>query len=138
MTVTERWGRSAVGWLWAAVAVTVAAALLLAWLLYRESRTDPVPWAKPAQVDGEVVRISYVGSECRDRARVDVQEDRRRVVLTVRETVTALSCSEVGVSYDLEVRLDRPLGDRELVDGACLLEELARRPACRADQPATS
>jgi hypothetical protein len=108
MTVRERWGPGALGWLWAAVAVTVAGVVLMAWMLYRESQTDIVPWAKPARVDGEVVHLSYVGSECRDRVTVEVDEGRRRVVLTVRETVTARSCSDLGVSYDLEVRLDRP------------------------------
>ena len=137
MTVRERWGAAAVGWLWAAVAVTVAAALLLAWLLYRESQTDPVPWTKPARVDREVVRLSYVGSECRDGASVDVEEDRRQVTLTVQETVTARSCSDVGVTYALEVRLDRPLGDRELVDGACLLGQFEGSSECRPGQPAS-
>jgi hypothetical protein len=108
----------------------VAGGVLMAWMLYRESQTDIVPWTKPARVDGEVVHLSYVGSECRDRVTVEVDEGRRRVVLTVRETVTARSCSDLGVSYDLEVRLDRPLGDRQLVDGACLGQEDLGYPDC--------
>jgi hypothetical protein len=116
--------------LWAAAAVTVAAAVLLAWLLYRQSQVDQVPWTKPAQVDGDVVRLTYVGSECRDDVSVDVEEDRRQVVLTVRETVRARSCSDVGVAYEVEVRLDRPLGDRVLVDGACLGHEKVGYPDC--------
>lgn len=136
MTVRERWGPAAVGWLWAAVAVTVVAALLLAWLLYRESQTDPVPWTKPAQVDGEVVRLSYVGSACRDAARVDVEEERGQVTLTVQETVRDGSCPMVGVPYDLEVRLSRPLGERVLVDGACLLDRLRDDAECLSGEPA--
>ena len=95
--------------------------------------TEPVPWVKPAEVEGAVVRVTYLGSECRDEcASVECRRGSAgRVVLTVRETVYSRSCSDVGVTYEHEVRLDEPLGERELVDGACLVEELSRRSACR-------
>ena len=55
----------------------------------------------------------------------------RQVILTVEETDHSMSCSDVGVVYEHQVQLDAPLGGRDLVDGACLLDELARRSACR-------
>jgi hypothetical protein len=117
-----------VGGLWAALLVGAA---LLTWVVVRAGDTGPVPWDKPAEVDGNVVRLTYMGSECRDGASVDVEEDAERVILTVQEVVHARSCSDVGVTYEHEVRLHGPLDGRELIDGACLVEELSRRPACR-------
>jgi hypothetical protein len=81
-------------------------------------------------VDGATVRVTYTGSECRDAADVNVDEDSTRVVLTVRETVHATSCSEVGVLYDVVVRRDAPLAGRELVDGACQMREYAGYVEC--------
>jgi hypothetical protein len=118
-------------WVTGVVVAVLAGAVLLTWVVVRAATTEPVPWVKPAEVDGAVVRLTYLGSECRDGASVDVEEDTGRVVLTVHETVYSRSCSDVGVTYDHEVRLDEPLGERELVDGACLVEELSRRSACR-------
>ncbi|WP_157559539.1 hypothetical protein [Nocardioides sp. Soil777] len=118
-------------WVTGAFVAVLAGAVLLTWVVVRAATTEPVPWVKPAEVDGAVVRLTYMGSECRDGASVDVEEDAGRVVLTVHETVYSRSCSDVGVTYDHEVRLDEPLGERELVDGACLVEELSRRSACR-------
>ncbi|MBA3410326.1 MAG: hypothetical protein H0U15_05665 [Geodermatophilaceae bacterium] len=91
------------------------------WYFFGQS--EPTPWNKPATVDGAIVRLTYTGSECQDSAEVEVDEDSSRVVITVKETVRARSCNDVGVPYDVEVRLDAPLSDRELVDGACQIPE---------------
>jgi hypothetical protein len=128
---TPRWETGAALWVGGVVAALLAVAVLVIWTVSRAGDTRPVPWDKPAELDGDVVHLTYVGSECRDGASVDVQEDAAHVVLTVRETDHSRSCSDVGVTYDLEVRLDAPLDGRELVDGACLEEETARRPGCR-------
>ena len=101
---------------------------LIGW--YVLAQAAPTPWAKPATVDGRIVTTTYVGSECQSYDRVDVDEDSERVVITVRETVLARGCSDVGVSYDVRVELDEPLGDRELLDGACLDPDLRNRPSC--------
>lgn len=114
-----------------AVLATVSALVVLGaagWYIFGQS--EPMPWNKPATIDGEILRLTYSGSECRDSADVDVDEDSARVVVTVRETVRAWSCSDVGVPYEIEVRLDAPLGDRELVDGACQMSEYASYEEC--------
>lgn len=115
------------------IAILLAATALVAlgivgWLVFGQS--DPTPWNKPAKVDGAVVQLTYTGSECQDDADVEVEEDSDRVVITVRETVRAMSCSDVGVSYEVEVRLHAPLADRELVDGACEMPEYANYIEC--------
>lgn len=74
--------------------------------------------------------MSYVGGSCQDGSRLDVAEDRERVVLTVRTWTRATSCDDVGVQYTVSALLAEPLGDRELVDGACLEERFTRYPAC--------
>ena len=111
--------------------IVLAVAALAVWFVL--SLGDPVPWGKPATVDGDVVRTTYVGSECQTYDRVDVVEDDQRVVITVRETVLAVSCTDAGVAHEVRVELDEPLGDRALVDGACLLAELSERPTCDGD-----
>ena len=101
---------------------------IAAWYIFGQS--EPATWNKPAAIDGATVRLTYYGSACRDSADADVDEDSTRVVITVRETVRARSCDLVGVLYDLEVRLDAPLADRALVDGACQMSKYAKRVEC--------
>ncbi|MQW74939.1 hypothetical protein GHK92_03555 [Nocardioides sp. dk4132] len=121
--------RGAVTWrLILATASAIGVVSVTAWYFFGQS--EPTPWNKPARVDGAVVQLTYTGSECRDGARADVDEDPKRVTITVRETVRAMSCSDVGVSYDIHVRLDAPLGDRELVDGACQMPKYAHYIVC--------
>ena len=99
-----------------------------AWFVFGQSQ--PAPWNKPAAIDGATVRLTYEGSRCRDSADADVDQDSTRVVITVRETARARSCESVAIRYDLEVRLDAPLADRELVDGACQMSKYADHSEC--------
>ena len=101
---------------------------IAAWYLFGQS--EPAPWIKPAAIDGATVRLTYEGSKCRDSVDVDVDEDSTRVIITVRETVRARSCEAVAIRYDVEVRLDAPLADRELVDGACQMSKYANHSDC--------
>ena len=97
------------------------------WWLTRGDRT---PWDRVSGSDGRTVRLEYTGSTCRDDVRVDVDEGDDEVAVTVYEVVIATGCDDVGVLYEVEVVLDRPLGDRTLVDGACRDPDLAQRPGC--------
>ena len=101
---------------------------IAAWYVFGQS--EPSPWNKPAAIDGATVRLAYYGSACRDSADADVDEDSTRVVITVRETVRARSCVAMAVFYHVEVRLDAPLADRELVDGACQMSKYANQSEC--------
>ncbi len=130
------WKRSQCGIGTILVVLAAAAALgalgIAGYLVFRQS--DPTPWNKPATVDGAVVRFTYTGSECQDSAEVEVREETDRVVITVHEIVRARSRSDVGVPHDVEVRLDAPLADRELVDGACKMPEYADYVQCGSEK----
>lgn len=113
-------------------AITLGVVGVVGWYVLGQS--EPTPWNKPATVDGALVRISYTGSECQDSAEVDVVEESTQVVITIRETVRARSCSDVGVPYDVEVLLDAPLADRSLVDGACQIQKYANYLDCATNK----
>ncbi len=95
-----------------------ACVALLATVLASALDRDTPKWEQPAQVDEDRITLRYVGGGCQSGSSVEVEETTDRVTLTVHTWTLALSCSEVGVPYDIEVELDAPLGDRELVDGA--------------------
>lgn len=98
------------------VVVLLAVVSLVVW--DRTNRTEARPWTRLEAVDGSTVLLRYSGSSCQDAVRVAVDEAEDEVVLTVYETASGGSCDASAPAYDLEVRLDSPLGDRELVDGA--------------------
>jgi hypothetical protein len=124
--------RGAATWrLLLAAASVIGLVAVAAWYFFGHS--EPTPWNKPATVDGATVRLTYTGSECRDGVQADVEEDADRVTITVKETVRATSCNDVGIIYDLVVQLDSPLGTRELVDGTCQMPQYARSIDCSSD-----
>ncbi len=126
-----RLSRHVVATLAAVVALGVAGGV--GWYVFGQS--EPTPWNKPAaEIDGAVVRLTYAGSGCRDGVDADVDESTTRVVITLREVVRATSCSDVAVPHDVEVRLDAPLAERELVDGACQMTEYAGYLECASDE----
>ena len=114
-------------WILAVLAVLTPVAVVVT--LEVRGTPEPVPWAS-ADVQGTELTVQYVGSECRDEASLEVEEHSDRVVVTVRERVGLSSCSDVGVLSTLTGGLDEPLGDRDVVDGACLTDEWRGRPAC--------
>ncbi|MFF2267396.1 hypothetical protein ACFVTZ_03970 [Cellulosimicrobium cellulans] len=63
------------------------------------------------------IRVAY-GPACEQFGGVDVEEDAERVKITVRLVIQdpggGAACSDVGVSEEVDVELDQPLGDREL------------------------
>ncbi len=109
-----------------ALAALVATGAAFYWF----GQSEPTPWSKPARVDGDVVHLRYIGSQCQDDASVDVEEHDDQVILTIRTTVRADSCPDVGVRYNIDAHLDAPVGDRELVDGACLVPKFSHYSAC--------
>ncbi|CAN5273564.1 hypothetical protein BH09ACT12_BH09ACT12_22400 [soil metagenome] len=100
---------------------------------------EATPWDKPATLVGggaaTSVELTYDGRACRDRVDVAVDEDATTVVITVTETVRTLVCGgeDDPTSYDVVVDLGAPLGDRDLVDGACLLGQFGQDPLCADD-----
>lgn len=98
--------------------VVVLLAVVSAVVADRTSRTHARSWDLLSVADGSTVLIRYYGSSCPEDVRVAVDEDDDQVVLTVYQTVLGGSCDASAPSYEMEVELDRPVGDRTLVDGA--------------------
>lgn len=88
-------------------------------------RAQPVPW-DTVEGTGTELQVSFTGSDCQTSSRVEAEEHEDRVVVTAYEGVRARSCNDMGVPYQLTVTLDEPLGERELVNGACVVDEPPR------------
>lgn len=88
---------------------------------------DPrkVPWeeAEPTG-DGRTIRVVWSSGvePCATLDRVDVSETDKKVTITLYEGPLRASpdavCIQIAITKVTEVRLDKPLGDREIVDGA--------------------
>ncbi len=78
-------------------------------------------WTVPGDLDRALstllIRVEYAPA-CEELQGLDVEEDSERVEITVRLSSRvpeeSAACSDVGVSTDVEVQLDQPLGDRVL------------------------
>lgn len=67
-------------------------------------------------VAGDTVMLGVHHGACDSGPRVRVKESAERVELRVSTYVTSGPCQAVGYYTRVEVRLDEPLGMRELVD----------------------
>lgn len=96
---------------------------------------EATPWDKPARIVGAQVELTYDGHACRDRVEVEVTEGPTSVIITITETVRTLVCrGDEYESYDVSVDLETPLGDRDLVDGACRLGQFIEDARCAPDK----
>jgi len=85
------------------------------------SRTTDWHWDKPAVVDGRTIHLTFDGGTCDEERWVDADETDQEVTLTVHTREGRGSCAGQGLSgLELDATLDEPLGDRTLIDGACL------------------
>lgn len=77
-------------------------------------------WSDPVvSEDGRSVTVTISGGQC-DDPDADVDESASKVLITVRNEPDWFSrgCTDLGVTKPVTVRLDEPIGDRELLDGA--------------------
>ena len=88
------------------------------------------PFAKPVDVSGSTLTLTWAEWSCAElrRALVDESDDEVRIELMVRDTTTA--CDATAVERQATVELDAPLGDRDVIDAACLHPELDEHPWC--------
>jgi hypothetical protein len=83
----------------------------------------PVPWTS-AKGKGRTVTVTWVSgvAPCTVLDHVEVRERRRRVTVTLFEgsdpEAQGMPCIESAQYKAARVRLDHPLGDRRVVDGA--------------------
>jgi hypothetical protein len=82
----------------------------------------PQPWDRAKVLGPRTVEVRFYGGveACYGLARVDIDERRRSVVITLYSgrVPTAAVCIEIAVLTAVRVKLTEPLGDRRLVDGA--------------------
>ena len=102
---------------WATPVAAGMAAVVLA-LVWR-GIGEPVEWDAATVLDARTVRVSYDGGECEDQRSVSVDEDARTVTIGIVTRSFATSCSDVAMRHSVLVHLDRPLGDRALIDRQC-------------------
>jgi hypothetical protein len=85
---------------------------------------DVVPhiWDRAEPVDPHTIRVEFYGGveECDGLDRVEVEETADNVTITLYtgRVPTAEVCIEIAVLKAVTIKLDAPLGDREIVDGA--------------------
>lgn len=89
----------------------------------QDGLVDPYPmdWDKSRGRGRRVTLYYYSGvKECYGLHHVDVEETRRKVTITLYDgrRPEAEMCIELAVRVRTTVTLDRPLGNRTLVDGA--------------------
>lgn len=90
---------------------------------------EPTPFVKPARVEGRTIEVSYTGSACQEKSRLEIEESSERVIVTVYAKESS-SCSDIGVEYTLTGSMSSLLGDRELIDDACQIPENAIHIDC--------
>ena len=82
----------------------------------------PQPWDKAKVLGPRTVEVRFYGGveECYGLARVDVDERKRSVVITLHtgRVPTAEVCIEIAVLNAVRVKLTEQLAGRRLVDGA--------------------
>ena len=82
----------------------------------------PQPWDKAKVLGPRTVEVRFYGgvAECYGLARVDVDERKRSVIITLHtgRVPTAEVCIEIAVLNAVRVKLTQPLEGRRLVDGA--------------------
>ena len=79
-------------------------------------------WDRAEPVGPRTVRVEFWGGieECEGLDHVDVDETQDRVTITLftGRVPTAEVCIEIAVLKAVDVTLDTPVGDRDIVDGA--------------------
>lgn len=74
-------------------------------------------WADELQ--GSMIEVGYMGSECEDQRSVSFTEDTHQVRVSVIARTFATGCSDVGVERSVVLDLAAPLGNRKVVDAGC-------------------
>ena len=117
----ERLSRRRLLWIGAGVIACIGVLVVGAGFLnrvfadYRETPWEPLGVSE----DERTITIEYVADEgaCDSFDRVDRTEMASTVALTVVLRTRGENCPDISIHYTREVELERPLGDRQLIDG---------------------
>lgn len=88
------------------------------------------PFEKPVRVDGDALEVTVVVNPCTTVESIDVEEDAQRITLTAVVRQEGGSCNDMGVPVTRQVLLQAPVGDREIVDGACSIQKYQSYSYC--------
>jgi hypothetical protein len=104
------------------VLVLMAAGIVWVWSLIEAGRTEmrPAEAIEAAAGDGDSLSARWTGTECDTLDRVEVVEAGTTVQVTLYVTSPYAGCPGDEVTRTVHVPLEAPLGDREVVDGACV------------------
>ncbi len=102
------------------------------------SNHGPVPQARPLQhveVDGPALALHWTGQECEqvDGERTEVTETHDEVLVVLWVDARPDGCTDDEVDRVHRIWLQEPLGDRDLIDGACLRPENHQHPRCEVE-----
>jgi hypothetical protein len=120
-----------------ALAVLVFAGFCLGgWLFLRSAFGGDgaaVTWSY-FEAEGRTLTVTYEGDTCEDERSIDVRETSDEVVLTLHvEGGSGIpfitGCVEDGETFRVE--LGAPVGDRLVMDGACILKDRPRDDCVR-------
>lgn len=98
------------------IAVLVVLVAAIAYLMWDMTRPEwePIPvMGVVAESDSDEIAVVVLHSECRRGPRVVVEETDEVVRLQPEQDVSA-GCDDVGITSQIDVELDAPLGDRTL------------------------
>lgn len=124
-------------WLRIGLAALVLVGPLVVWSAVT-SNPGRVPEARPLErvvVDGTAVDLHWRGEGCEhvDGERTTVTEARGEVLVVLWVDVLSDDCTGDEVARVHRISLAESLGDRDLIDGACLKPENRQHPECEVE-----
>ena len=103
-------------WLFAILGLGVVAVVVIGIVLFRPG-SQPMGLDYYRMLDEDTIVIGLIGGESADARVTDVSETDDTVTITVRLFTTSFGLTnEVGLPVELQVDLERPLGDRKVFD----------------------
>lgn len=123
--------------MWTGLAALALVVPLAIWIVVTSS-AGSVREARPLErvvVDGAALQLHWEGTACEqvDDQRTKVSEAQKDVLVTLWVEDTSRDCREGDTEQIHRVVLDDPLGDRDLIDGACLKPENHGHHRCRVE-----
>jgi hypothetical protein len=104
------------------VLVLMGAGIAWVWSLIAAGRTEmrPTEAIEAATDEDDSLSVRWTGTECDELDRVEVVEEGDAVLVTLYVTSPYEGCPGDEVTRTAHVPLEAPLGEREVVDGACV------------------
>lgn len=103
-------------WLFAAIGIGAVALLVVGFILFRPG-SQPRYLDYYRVVDEDIIAIGLSGGMSAEQRVTDVVETEDAVTITVRSFTTYFGMNDgVGHPVELQVDLERPLGDRKVFD----------------------